>query len=260
MIMDIRSYLNLSKIFKIQDKTVLITGAGGWLGQSMKEVFESVDAKVVTLGRKDVDFYDRERFASYLGTWAAENQIDVLINNAFDFSKRTGFNTLMGSLEHSSHEQWRFAFECGIYWAVQTTQIIGKQMIEKKSGSIINIASMYGSISPDPQLYEGTNRFNPPTYSTMKAGLLGLTRYTASFWGKYGVRCNAICPGPFPDMRQSNPVKPGDAFLNKLADKTCLGRVGHPSELAGALIFLASDASSYMTGQTITIDGGWTVR
>ena len=98
-------------------------------------------------------------------------------------------------------------------------------------------------------------------YSAAKGGLLALTRYTASFWGAFGVRCNAILPGPFSNTEESGPNTVGedDPFLQRLRERTCLGRVGRPVELAGALLFLASEASSYVTGQSLIVDGGWTV-
>ena len=135
-------------------------------------------------------------------------------------------------------------------------------MFRKKSkGSIINISSMYGIVSPRPSLYEGTDFFNPPTYSVNKAGIIALTRYVASFWGEYGVRCNAVAPGPFPNVKGDsfNHVDSDAPFLKRLKNNTALKRVGHPSDLRGALIYLASEASSFMTGQVIVIDGGWTI-
>jgi gluconate 5-dehydrogenase len=120
---------------------------------------------------------------------------------------------------------------------------------------------MYALVAPSPRLYEGTSFINPPGYSASKAALLALTRYVASFWGPYGVRSNAILPGPFSNTEQDGPnsVRQGDAFLERLKARTCLGRTGRPEELVGALLFLASDASSYVTGQALVVDGGWTV-
>ena len=120
---------------------------------------------------------------------------------------------------------------------------------------------MYSIVSPDPRLYEGTDFFNPPTYSVNKAGLIALTRYTASFFGEYGIRCNAISPGPFSNTEEEtdNSVDRDDPFIERLKDKTVLNRIGHPNDLIGLLIYLASDASSYMTGQNLIIDGGWTI-
>jgi NAD(P)-dependent dehydrogenase (short-subunit alcohol dehydrogenase family) len=149
----------------------------------------------------------------------------------------------------------------GIYWSVLSVQKIGKRMVAAKSGSIINISTMYAVVAPNPQLYEGTNFSNPPGYSASKAALLSFTRYVASYWGSHGVRANAILPGPFSNTEDAGPnaVETGDFFIDRLKTRTSLGRIGRPTELAGALLFLASDASSYVTGQGLVVDGGWTV-
>lgn len=269
---------NLKNIFPIAGKRVVITGACGYFGRTITKAFLSVGCNVFLLSRSNelhqfaqecresfpdskifrekVDCYDRDLFAAALRYIENEYHPDALINNAFDFSSATGFSTPEGYYENATHEQWRFAFESGIYWAVQASQIIGRGMVNRRVGSIINVSSMYGLVSPDPALYEGIGTFNPPTYSVVKSGLLALTRYVASFWGQYGIRCNAISPGPFPN----DSAKEDKTLIERLEKRTCLGRVGEPSELIGALVFLASDASSYMTGQSLVIDGGWTVR
>jgi gluconate 5-dehydrogenase len=120
---------------------------------------------------------------------------------------------------------------------------------------------MYGLVAPSPQLYEATDKVNPPAYSVAKAGILAFTRYVAAYWGPFGVRSNAILPGPFSNVggETENSVDEDDPFLGRLRSRTALGRPGHPDELAGALIFLASDASSYVTGHGLVVDGGWTI-
>ncbi len=269
--------------FNISGKTVLITGSTGFFGNCAAKEFLELGANVILLSRPPkmrkqlrdlqvkygkscvhgfgVDFYDRKKFARVLENITKRFRVDVLINSAFDFSVKTGFNMPNGRLENSTFEHWQAAFESGIYWAVLSTQIIGKQMRERKKGNIINIGSMYGIVSPCPDLYEGTDKFNPPPYGVFKAGIQAFTRYTASFWAKNGIRVNSISPGAFPNIETvtANSVVTGDPFLNRLRERTLLGRTGHPTDLIGALIFLASDASSYMTGQTIVIDGGWTI-
>ena len=131
-------------------------------------------------------------------------EIDVLINNAYDLSPKTGFNIADGRLENSSYQQWQSSFEAGVYWAVLASQTIGRQFRKKGKGSIINISSMYGIVSSSPALYEGRDFFNPPSYGVIKSGLLALTRYTASFWAQYGVCCNAIAPGAFPNVESQS--------------------------------------------------------
>jgi gluconate 5-dehydrogenase len=120
---------------------------------------------------------------------------------------------------------------------------------------------MYATVAPRPQLYEGTSSLNPPGYSASKAALTAFTRYTASFWGRDGVRANCISPGPFSnteDAEGQNSVSEDSPFVRRLKGYTVLNRIGRPIELCGALLFLASDASSYVTGQNFNIDGGWT--
>ena len=120
---------------------------------------------------------------------------------------------------------------------------------------------MYAAVAPSPQLYKGTNFVNPPGYSASKAALLSFTRYVASYWGQHGIRANAILPGPFSNTEDVTPnaVPENDGFIERLRARTCLGRIGRPNELAGALLFLASDASSYITGHGLVVDGGWTI-
>jgi len=128
-----------------------------------------------------------------------------------------------------------------------------------KQGSIINIATMYAQVAPSPQLYEDTTALNPPAYSASKAALVAFTRYVASFWGSDGIRANAILPGPFSNTEEIGPNTVQDPeFLSRLQQRTCLRRVGRADELAGALLFLSSDASSFVTGHALVVDGGWT--
>jgi gluconate 5-dehydrogenase len=209
-----------------------------------------------------IDMYDVSALNAVCDAIAKrERKIDVLINNAHELGAATGFNVPEGSLENSTFDQWQRNLQGGVYWAVQTTQRIGVRMKDQGSGSIINIATMYASVAPRPQLYAGTSSLNPPGYSASKAALAAFTRYTASFWGAFGVRANCISPGPFSnteDMAGQNSVQEDSPFIQRLRGYTVLNRVGRPRELCGALLFLASDASSYMTGQELRIDGGWT--
>ncbi len=271
------------ELFSLEGKTIVVTGASGYLGRHFVRALLGAGGRVVMLSRSEklpeqissyarqfgdskigghqVDFYKREELETVLQEIASREKVDVLVNNAYDFSPQTGFNTPDGHLEASTFDQWLHAFESGIYWAVRTSQVIGNGMKDRGGGSIIQVSSMYGIVSPNFKLYEGTRFFNPPSYGVMKAGLLAFTRYSAAYWGKYNIRSNALVPGAFPNTEEEsyNAVAPGDVFLNRLEERTLLGRVGKPKDLLGALILLASDASNYMTGQTIVVDGGWTV-
>lgn len=276
--------LEASSLFSLKDKTVLLTGAGGFLGRTMTRALLQNGANVIALARSSrletfasewntefgdhrvkpylVDMNDLDALENTLTViLEAEAPIDVLVNNAHELGEATGFNVPEGALETAPFEQWMRHLGGGLYWAALTTQKIGATMKARGGGTIINITTMYAHVAPSPQLYEGTDFINPPGYSVAKAGLVALTRYTASFWGKDGIRANSISPGPFSNTEDAGPNSVGesDPFLERLRARTCLNRIGNPDELAGALLYLASDASSFMTGQTLIVDGGWTV-
>lgn len=274
----------LEALFSLQGRTALLTGSTGYFGRAFADALASAGARVLLFARSErvanqaqdlasrhgagcavpyqVDHADDHAFRAELATADREaDGIDVLVNNAFDFSPATGFNDPSGRLESISHEQWLRALDAGVCWQATGIQVLGETMKRRGSGSIINISSMYALVSPDPALYAGKTIHNPPTYGAAKAALLALTRYVAAYYGPHGVRCNALLPGAFPNRDPAAFNSPGDEeFIRRLADRTVLGRVGNVDDLKGALIFLGSDASRYMTGQALVVDGGWTVR
>lgn len=278
------SDLKVSSLFSLEGKTAVLTGASGFLGRTFALALLANGARVIALGRSDrlrteakawaeqfgadkisveqIDMYDVAALNELCDRIAAaETSIDILVNNAHELGAATGFNVPEGSLENGSFDQWQRNLQGGVYWAVQTTQRLGIRMKQQGRGSIINIATMYASVAPRPQLYEGTASLNPPGYSASKAALAAFTRYTASFWGREGVRANCISPGPFSnteDVAGENSVAEDSPFVQRLKGYTVLNRIGRPIELCGALIFLASDASGFVTGQNLNVDGGWT--
>lgn len=276
--------LKSESLFSLEGKTAVLTGASGFLGRTFALALLANGARLVALGRStrlqkeattwaaqfgedkvsvhQIDMYDVTALNKLCNMIAGEEKsIDILVNNAHELGSATGFNIPEGSLENSTFDQWQRNLQGGVYWAVQTTQHLGVKMKTQRCGSIINIATMYASVAPRPQLYEGTTSLNPPGYSASKAALAAFTRYTASFWGREGVRANCISPGPFSNTEDSdgqNSVVEDSPFVQRLKGYTILNRIGRPIELCGALLFLASDASSYVTGQNFYIDGGWT--
>jgi len=130
-------------------------------------------------------------------------------------------------------------------------QVIGQQMAKQRNGSIINMASTYAVVSPNQEIYENTSMGCPAAYSASKGGIIALTKYLATYWGNRGVRVNSISPhGVFSNHEET--------FVQNFSKKSPLGRMSRPDEVVGAMIFLASDASSYVTGHNLMVDGGWT--
>jgi NAD(P)-dependent dehydrogenase (short-subunit alcohol dehydrogenase family) len=280
-----RSLPLIDSLFSLSGKRVILTGSTGYFGRTFADALLGAGATVLMFARGEstgarlsaelasrhgkervrhyiADCADDEAFRRALETAVDENDgVDVLVNNAFEFSRETGFNDPSGSMDKMSRDQWMRGLESGIYWQASAIQVVAPAMKRQGNGSIVNISSMYGLVSPDPALYRGKTVFNPPVYSVAKAGLLALTRYVASFYGEFGIRCNALLPGSFPNTDPTAFNAPGDdAFMASLASRTALGRVGKVDDLRGALIFLASPASEYMTGQSLVVDGGWTIR
>ena len=173
-------------------------------------------------------------------------QLDGLVNNAY-YGAANDFESM-------TFEQWT----SGLHGAVSSAMLLTQAALphlEASQGSVVNIASMYGMVSPDPSLYEGTSFANPVNYGAGKAALLQFTRYAAVHLADKGVRVNAVSPGPFP----SQAVQAHETFKDHLARKVPLGRIGEPDEVQGAVAFLLSDAASYITGHNLVVDGGWTV-
>lgn len=265
----------------LDGKTIVMTGGSGYLGGAMLNHLLSCGATVINLGRRQpsfdekyssrtrhitVDFYETEALSYKLESLASELEtIDILINDAFDFSTKTGFNHPSGRIENLTKEIFLNGLESGLYWPLLCSQIVGRKMIRQRRGNIINITSLYSTYVADYRIYKGRQIFNPVTYPLAKHALLGLTKYMASFWSEHNIRCNSLSPGIFPNVGPKKeaaaaPNKVQDqGFLDLLADKCSLGRVGVPEDLLSAIEFLCSDKSSYLTGANIVVDGGWSV-
>ena len=261
----------------------MISGAAGLLGGKHAEAIAELGGVVVLLdldGEKaneraaelsaggrvqalgfGADVTDPDAIARALSlTLKSFGRVDILINNAANNPKVSAAGRAGGRgtrLENFSLEAWRGDLEVGLTGAFLCSQIIGGEMARRGQGVILNVASDMALIGPDqriyrqPELPEESQPVKPVSYSVTKAGLLGLTRYLATYWAEKGVRVNAICPGGVYNGQDP-------AFVERLTSRIPLGRMAHPDEYKAAVAFLISDASSYMTGANLVVDGGRT--
>lgn len=252
----------------LENKIVLITGGYGYLGSGITEAIVEHGATALILGRSEEKFQKlweqsgKSEFIkfnycdvgntesvkkSFAEIKSVYGKIDVLINNAY-FGQ--------GQIpEKMTDEVWQMGIDGGLNSVFRCIREVIPYQIH--GGRIINISSMYGSVSPDFSIYDEFPDFlNPPNYGSAKAAVQQLTRYFAAYLGKRGITVNCISPGPFP----SPEVQMQTEFVEKLKQRTVLNRIGKPDEIGGICVFLASDKSSFITGQNIFVDGGWTIR
>lgn len=257
--------------FKLDTKIVLITGGYGHLGKAVSESLLFHGAQVYILGRDEdkfsqsfqeelknsenlfFEFCDisstEEIKKAYSKIFDKTGRIDVLINNAF-YSKGQ-------SPELMTDEEWETGIDGTLNSVFRCTREIIPYFKTAKNGKIINVSSMYGVVAPHFEVYDDFPQFlNPPHYGVAKAGVIQLTKYYSSYLGHLGINVNTVTPGPFPSLQ----VQKEEGFVEELEKKTCLNKIGKPEDLAGAFVFLASDASNFITGQNIIVDGGWTIK
>lgn len=174
------------------------------------------------------------------------NKIDGLVNNAYPRTSDWG-----NKFEDVKFDSWKknVDFQLNSYFYV--SQQVSKFMMKQKSGSIINLASVYGSVGPDFNVYENTEMTMPVAYSAIKGGVINLTRYLASYLGKYNINVNTVSPGGIFDNQ--NPI-----FVENYNNKVPMKRMGTPKDISPSVIFLLSEGAKYISGQNVIIDGGWT--
>ena len=259
--------MDYKELFDLSKKICVVTGGTGYLGSECVKALADFGATVVSVSRNTVE----QRWAGasheadlYLECDVSSSEairncfktindkygrIDVLVNCA---SYGAGYG--QGSqLEFMSDEVFSKGIDGTIGVVFRTTREVIPYMKEN-GGSIINFGSMYGVVAPDLRMYGDNPQRQPANYGAGKAAVDQITRYSASALAEFNIRVNSVTPGPFP-----NPLNQKDiVFNNKLASKTMLGRFGKNYEIAGAVVLLSSEASSFMTGANITVDGGWT--
>ena len=251
-------------------KRILITGAYGHLGSSVCIKLSKLGANLIVQGRNEGKLIElqeqcggqnrceilnadltNETLEKKIHNTLASGGLDVLINNAYSGGS--------GTIETVSDNDFRDALEVGIlsYHKVMKACLPFMKQSAQSNGdaSIVNISSMYGSVSPKIQIYKEPKVSNPPYYGAVKAAVNQYTRYAACEFGSFRIRVNALALGPFPapNVHIENPT-----LVKKLSQNVPLGRVGCSHEVIGPILFLASEASSYVNGAVIPVDGGWT--
>ena len=272
--MNVNSQYDFSSL---KGKTAVITGGAGILGKHFSDGLACCGAHVVIV---DLNIEESEKLAGDLTRRYGQKclaipcdvsdpasvrsmadevagqfgDIHVLHNNAA--SKSSDLEAFFAPFEEYTLDQWREVAKVNIDGMFLVAQAIGKKMVEQnKGGSIVQTASVYGVLGSDSRIYEGSSYMGhsintPAVYSVSKAAVIGLTKYLATYWADKNIRVNCITPGGAESGQN-------DTFKEKYSSRVPLGRMAQPEEMVGALLYLASNASSYVTGQNIIIDGGW---
>lgn len=260
----------MNSLFDLAGRTVAVLGGAGYLGRPVCEAFAQYGASLIIASRdtghcralaeelsgkykidalgEHVDILNTDSIRLLFRTACNHfGKIDVLVNNAY--------LSVPEPVERMTDELWNRGIEGTAGGVFRCIREVLPYMIEKKYGKIISIASMYGVMAPNPSVYDGNNKIGSPAcYGAGKAAVIQITKYIAAYYGRQGILANCISPGSFPHTD----VQKNLEFMRALGEKTMLGRIGRPEELMGTAVFLASDASSYITGQNICVDGGAT--
>jgi NAD(P)-dependent dehydrogenase (short-subunit alcohol dehydrogenase family) len=269
---------NIFDKFNLKDHTAIVTGGAGLLGKEFCRTLAQAGSLVVvadlneSAAQQVADSLNREGLracavgvnvtdpdsvrAMVSSALDATGRLDVLVNSAamdpkFDDSQQGQHGN---TFEDFPVDAWRQALDVNLTGLFLCCQAAARPMLAQDYGSMINICSTYGLVGPDQRIYERPGqppRYKPVYYSVTKSGVLGLTRYLATYFAGKNVRCNALTPGGIYNNHD-------ELFNSNYSARTVLGRMAHGDEMNGALLFLASDASSYMTGSNLVVDGGWT--
>jgi len=253
--------MNYKSLFSLRNKVVIVVGGAGLIGREIvkglsdfgakvyivdinKEAAEKIITKVIKFIYLDITSEDSIRKA-LSEVYSEAKKIDVLINCAYPKTYDWGLK-----LEDVTFDSWKDNVNSHLGGYFLCSKVAADLMKKKAKGVIINFASIYGVVAPDFSIYKGTNMTMPAAYSAIKGGIIAFTKYLATYYVKYNIRANVISPGGVFNGQDI-------AFLKEYAKKTPLNRMADPKDIVGAVIFLSSDASSYITGQNLIVDGGW---
>lgn len=241
----------------MKDKVIVITGGSGLLGSKMIQHLQEKEAIAINFDiNQDTDLSNNFVYCDITSTSSINSalklalqhygKIDSLVNNAYPRTEDWG-----KPFEEIPYNSWQRNVDMQLNSYFYISQQILKHMHERRSGSIVNIASIYGVVGNDFTLYEGTPIVPPAAYSAIKGGIVNLTRYLASLYGQYGIRVNCVSPGGIFDHQP-------DTFIKAYENKVPLKRLGTPEDIAPPVTFLLSDDAKYITGINLLVDGGWT--
>lgn len=263
--------------FSLKDKVAIVTGALGLLGKQHCYALSEAGANVIVadLNEELANHFAKELKTKSMGCFLDVtdinsinsmmnkillhfNKVDILINNAAinDMVETPRIDLNNSMFENYTLENWKKSIDVNLTGTFLCSQIIGKEMVKRNYGKIINIASTYGIVAPNQNLYKDNKNnqlfYKPPAYSVTKGAIISFTKYLAAYWANKNIKVNALSPGGVEN-------KQDEYFVKNYSNNTPLGRMAKPDEYKGALIFLASEASAYMTGANLVIDGGWTI-
>jgi NAD(P)-dependent dehydrogenase (short-subunit alcohol dehydrogenase family) len=269
-------FKRIKNIFDLKDRVIVLTGSAGLLGTQYAHILSDAGANLVLVDTNvkknkelqkqiykkfqtnpiclDVDITSKKEVKKMASTIIKKfGRIDGLINNAFLNHAKNQSKNGVNSFETFPIEMWNKALELNLTGVFLCCQEIGKIMVQQKTGVIVNVSSIYGMSGADQRIYGESNLNSPVSYAASKGGIINLTRYLAAYWNKKNIRVNTLTLGGVQDNSYQS-----KNFIKKYSEKTILGRMAKKEEYEGAMLFLLSDASSYMTGSNLVIDGGWT--
>ena len=272
-----KSTPKISKLFDLTGRNIIVTGSSGTLGSQYADTLSQAGANVILVDinneNNNLDKTLRKKYKTNAKFYCTDisieknvlslkkniltdfKKIDGLVNNAaytnIDAIKNS--DNIYAPFEKFSFQLWKKMLDVNLSGVFNCCKVFGSQMIKQRKGTIVNIASIYGIVGNDQRIYGNSKINSPVSYAAAKGGIITLTRYLAAYWYGKNIRVNTLTPGGVIDKSYQS-----KEFIKKYSEKTILGRMARSDEYNGALLFLMSDASSYMTGANLVIDGGWT--